>query len=138
MANIHPYLFFKGNAQEAMDFYHGVFGGELEVQKVGDSPTASAMPAETHNSVMHSALMIDGAVFLMASDMSDENTPTGNRVSLTLVCKSKEEIEALFAKLSDGGHVLQPLVEEYFGTFGILVDKYGYNWMFQFKKEGAK
>jgi PhnB protein len=36
--NVDPYLFFGGNAREAMEFYKGIFGGELTVQTIGESP----------------------------------------------------------------------------------------------------
>jgi uncharacterized glyoxalase superfamily protein PhnB len=40
-------------------------------------------------------------------------------------------IEPIFAKLSAGGTVNTPLIEEYFGTFGDLTDKFGIGWFFQ-------
>ena len=70
---------------------------------------------------------------LMASDnLGQEGYKHGNTVSLCLVCGSKEEIETLFSKLSAGGRVKHSLKEEFFGTYGDLTDKYGFNWMFQF------
>jgi PhnB protein len=34
---LHPYLFFQGNCKAAMEFYQGIFGGELTMQTVGGS-----------------------------------------------------------------------------------------------------
>jgi len=34
--SLDTYLFFERNCQEAMEFYKGVFGGELTTQKRGD------------------------------------------------------------------------------------------------------
>ena len=55
-----------------------------------------------------------------------------HRLVLPVVYKSKEEIETLFSKLSQGGKVTTPLKHEFFGIYGDLTDKFGINWMFQF------
>ena len=33
---VDPYIFFKGNAREAMEFYRNIFGGKLTTQTYGD------------------------------------------------------------------------------------------------------
>ena len=33
---LNPYLNFRDQTREAMEFYHGVFGGELTVQTFGE------------------------------------------------------------------------------------------------------
>ena len=132
MAQLNPYLHFKGNCGEAMKFYHDSLGGKLTLQTIGESPMAAQMPKEIHNNVLHSTLEKDGFL-LMASDMMEPGDAVyGNTVTLCLVCNSKEEIQSLYSKLSAGGKVGHPLKEEFFGTFGDLTDKYGLNWMFQF------
>jgi PhnB protein len=135
MAQLNPYLHFNGNCREAMTFYKACLGGELSMQTVGESPMAAQMPKEAHKNVLHSALVKDGLV-LMGSDMMEPGgVVKGNDMTLCLVCKSKEEIETFFSKLSAGGKVTHPLKEEFFGTFGDLTDKFGFNWMFQFDKQ---
>ena len=49
---LNPYLSFRSNAREAMEFYQSVFGGTLDVQTFKDL-NASQDPAE-ENLVMHS------------------------------------------------------------------------------------
>ena len=69
---------------------------------------------------------------LMASDMmGPEGVVKGNAIYLCVIGSSKEEIEPIFAKLSEGGNVGHPLKEEFFGTYGDLTDKFGIDWMFQ-------
>ena len=132
MAKLNPYLHFNGTCQEAMTFYKECLGAELKMQTVGESPMAAEMPKEAHKNVIHAVLEKDGFV-LMASDMMEPGaTVRGNTVTLCVVCSSKQEIETLFSKLSAGGKVGHPLKEEFFGTFGDLTDKFGFNWMFQF------
>ena len=126
-----PYLSFGGKCKEAMEFYKSIIGGELTIQTVGESPMAAGVPPETHNSVLHSVLVIDGKNFLFASDQNDPTkTNPGNTVSLCL-SGTKEEITAIFNKLLEGGSTEHPLKEEFFGMFGDLTDKYGFKWMVQ-------
>ncbi len=128
MAQLNPYLHFGGNCREAMEFYKASLGGDLNIQTIGDSPYASP---ETKDNVLHSELKL-GNFTLMASDMMEEgDVESGNRYGLCLVCASKSEIQRLFANLSAGGQVTHPLKEEFFGTYGDLLDKYGISWMFQ-------
>jgi PhnB protein len=133
MAHINPYLHFDGTCREAMTFYKECLGGEVTFMTVGESPMAAQMPPAAHKQVLHATLKA-GAVDLMASDMmSSGGVKHGNEVSLSLVCDSKAEIETLFRKLSAGGTVSHALKEEFFGTHGNLVDKYGITWMLTFE-----
>ncbi|MBL8131822.1 MAG: VOC family protein [Anaerolineae bacterium] len=132
MSQLVSYLHFDGNCRDAFAFYQECFGGELSIQLVGESPMAGHMPPELHNRVLHASLT-SGSIALMGSDMlGAEGLVIGNGVSLCLVCSSKEDITRFFDKLSQGGRVEHPLKEEFFGTFGDLVDRYGYGWMLQY------
>ncbi len=53
-AQLNPYLSFRDNARQAMEFYRSVFGGELTVSTFGEFH-ASDLPEE-QDKVMHSAL----------------------------------------------------------------------------------
>lgn len=130
MMTLTPYLSFNGNCAEAMEFYKSCLGGDLDLQKVGDSPMKSEDPRKD-NQVMHSMLKSDGIV-LMASDwiMDGQATP-GDNVTLTLSGGSLEKLKEYFEKLSRGGSIRQPLQATFFGTYGDLTDKYGIHWAFQ-------
>lgn len=130
MAQLTPYIHFSGKCQEAMTFYQQVLGGQLDIQKVGDSPMAEDLPAEAKDSVLHAALTNEHLT-IMASDMGDDKQSLPGGVSLCLYANSKDEIEPLFDKLADGGQVAHPLEEAFFGTYGDLTDKFGVSWMFQ-------
>ena len=135
MAKLNPYLHFAGNCREAMEFYKDCLGGELHIETVGNSPAAQHMPPETHNSVMHAELRL-GHFTLMDSDMFDAaELANKSDISLCLICGSTAETQGLFAKLARGGNVTHELKEEFFGTFGDLIDRYGNRWMFQFSPE---
>ena len=131
MPQLNTYLRFNGNCREAMTFYQSCLGGELTIQTVGESPAAGQMPPAMHNNVLHSVLAKDGFE-LMASDMTGpEGVIKGNAVTLCVIGSNKGEIEPIFTRLSAGGTVNTPLIEEYFGTFGDLTDRFGIEWMFQ-------
>ena len=60
-------------------------------------------------------------------------TIQGNTVSLYLSGGSREETRLMFSKLSEGATVTDPLVEQPFGLYGALNDRFGNRWMFQSK-----
>jgi PhnB protein len=112
-----------------MEFYKTCLGGELKVMTVGESPMAAKMPKNQHKLVLHANLEA-GPVNLMASDMlGPERAKKGNMVSLSLSCSNQQEIETLFAKLSEGGKIGHPLSDEFFGTIGDVTDRFGTSWM---------
>jgi PhnB protein len=130
MATLIPYFNFYGKCSEAMNFYKEIFGGDLVMQKAGDSPAKEHMAPELHNQVMHSELK-DGTVHIMGTDMAPTKPYEGNTVYMALICETENEIRTLFEKLSQGGKVEQPLQKAFFGWFGSLEDKFGKHWMFQ-------
>lgn len=130
MKTIQGYLTFNGSCMSAMEFYRSCFGGELEVQKIGESPMASRMPESMKDLVLH-ATLTNGSVQLMASDMvPDTGLLNGNNVSLVLNCSDEAEIKLIYEKLSEGGYKNHPLEISFWGAlFGDLTDKYGNHWL---------
>jgi PhnB protein len=133
MAKLNPYLTFNGSCKEAMTFYKDIFGGELSLIVAGESPAASQMPAEFHNLIMHSSLKTDDFE-IMATDMVHGEFKEGNTVHMSLICKSENELNSLFEKLSAGGKVSQPISPMWFGLIGVVTDKFGKNWLLEFDK----
>lgn len=131
MTSLNVYLNFNNNCREAMEFYKSVFGGELSLQTVGESPAKADMPAETYDKVMHAYLQ-GGAVALMASDaLGPGGYIPGNTISLSINSTDETELKSLFAKLSECSTVTMPLAPTFWGPlFGMLTDKFGINWMF--------
>jgi len=140
MAQINAYIGFNGKCREAMNFYKDCFGGELNIMTVGETPAAAQCPDSMQDSVMHSSLM-SGGLILMGTDMTAPDSPyqPGNNIALSLNCNSEEEINTLFSKLGEGGNVVDPLKMQFWGAlFGVLVDKYGICWMFNYDANGNK
>jgi len=126
-----PYLLFNGTCHQAMQFYKSCFGGELSVTRVKDSPARERMPAVQHDKILNARLR-NGNLEIFASDwLRPDRTPMrGNTVCLYLSGGTVRELKALFARLSDGAEVTDPLGDQFFGTYGALNDKFGVRWMF--------
>jgi PhnB protein len=129
-----PYLMFDGNCREAMNFYRDCLGGDVGLKTIGESPMKDNMPAEKHEQIMHASLVKNGQVVLFASDlMGAEALAHGNDITLCLNCTSEEEIQTTFRNLAAGGKITHELKKEFWGdTFGMLTDKFGLNWMFNY------
>lgn len=124
-----PYLSFRDNAREAMEFYKSVFGGTLSVNTFKEYQ-ASQDPSED-NKVMHSMLEADNGIQFMASDTPNAmEYAAGANISMSLSGSDKAELRGYWDKLSEGGTVTMPLDKAPWGdTFGMLTDKFGINWM---------
>jgi PhnB protein len=128
-SKLNPYLSFKENTREAMEFYHSVFGGEL-VMNTFKEFHASEDPAED-DKIMHSMLEAENGITFMAADTPNrmEYSPGAN-ISMSLSGDNEAELRGYFEKLSAGGSVAQPLEKAPWGdSFGMCTDKFGVNWM---------
>jgi PhnB protein len=126
-----PYLFLYGRADEALEFYKGVFGGSYEMMRVKDTPVASDMPPEAANSVMHASFTADEIKFFASDGASVKpvDTDAGN-ISLALSFDDGARGERVFEALSAGGKVQQPVGPAFWGgRFGMVTDKFGSEWM---------
>ena len=65
-SKLNPYIHFKSNAREAMEFYKSVFGGKLVMNTFKDF-NASQDPSED-NKIMHAQLDADNGITLMGAD----------------------------------------------------------------------
>ncbi len=120
------YLYFKGNCREAMEFYKGIFGGELTVQTYADVHAANEEMSE--DAIMHARLE-GGDIKLMASD-TPKASAIAAKVSLSLGGSDEPRLREIFGKLSEGGKVFAELNKEFWGDiFGSVTDKYGVDWM---------
>lgn len=134
MITINPYIGFNGRCREAMTFYKECFGGELELLPVAGSPMEQYWPAGK-DQIYHSTLAGKGFT-IMGSDMSGPGGRIeGNDISMAMGCSSEEEINTLFNKLADGGEIMDPLDEKFWGAlFGTVKDKFGIRWMLNYDK----
>jgi PhnB protein len=132
---LNAYLFFPGNAEQAIAFYQQVFGGQVTITRRGDvDPTASP---EQKNLVIN-ALLIGGDVTLRASDSEDASASPQARIELSLIGTDEERLRALFDGLAQDGTVKAKLERQFWGDiFGSVIDKYGIGWQVNIGTAGA-
>ncbi len=139
MARTSTYLNFRGNTEEAFNFYKSAFKTDFvdRIHRMGEVPLSADSPplSEDHKKlVMHVELPIVGGHSLMGTDTLESMGPPltfGNNVSINLELDTRAETERLFAELGEGGAVTMPLQDMFWGDyFGALTDKFGVQWMF--------
>lgn len=135
MAKLNPYLSFKTQARDALEFYQSALGGTVETMAFGDMPVPD-LPAGAENLVMHGSLVTDHDLTIMAADSPEGMMPyeapsAGVNVALTGSSADHDYIAAAYEKLSDGASDVLPFERAPWGDFyGQLKDKFGVSWMF--------
>lgn len=127
MIRLNPYLNFAGNTREAMEYYHGIFGGTLNVSTFADFGM-EGMPAD---GTMHAELSTDHFV-LMASDAMPgaEATWGGTRNYIGIFGDEVEKLQSWYAALAADGEAGMPLEKQVWGDmYGDVKDKFGIEWM---------
>jgi PhnB protein len=127
---LNPYLSFRDNAREAMNFYQAVFGGELTLSTFGEFQ-ASDDPAESEK-IMHGMLTTPQGMVLMGADTPNSmGYTTGASISISLSGDDEAELRGYYEKLSgDGGTVTVPMEQSPWGDiFGMCTDRFGTAWL---------
>ena len=128
-SRLNPYLSFRDNAREAMEFYQGVFGGKLDMTTFKEFE-ASQDPAED-DKIMHAMLEAPNGMVLMGADtpMVMEYTP-GNTISVSLSGDDETELRGYYDKLKEGGTEVMPMEKAPWGdSFGMVTDRFGIDWL---------
>ncbi|RXF72836.1 VOC family protein [Hansschlegelia zhihuaiae] len=131
---IEPYLFLKGRAEEAIEFYKAALGAETEaLMRFDESPDpvpADMIPGGDPRKIMHASVRIGGArVMLSDGGCSDVSSAAFEGFSLTLTLPDAAAVERTFAALAEGGQVRMPLGPTFFSpAFGMLADRFGVPW----------
>jgi PhnB protein len=126
---LNPYLAFRGEAREAMDFYKSVFGGELATSTYAEGGMSDD-PAQG-DKIMHAMLDAGPGLVLMGSDIPpgmpfDE----GARITVSLSGDDEATLRGYWDGLVEGGNVTMPLERAPWGdSFGMCTDRYGIAWM---------
>ena len=127
-SRLNPYIQLKDNARQAMEFYKGVFGGNLTLSTFGEFGAQDSPDADK---VMHAQLETDSGFTLMASDTpADMQRNPGDNIAISLSGDDAAQLRGYWEKLSDGGTVSVPLEKQMWGDeFGMCVDRFGIPWM---------
>ena len=126
--NLTPYLQFRGQAREAMEFYADLLGGELSLNTFAEFGMGEGGAGDQ---VMHSQVEVSGTAVLMGSDVPPGMETRDNAVvSLFGGPEDEATMRAQWDRLADGGTVSEPLVAAPWGdVFGQLTDRFGIFWM---------
>jgi PhnB protein len=142
MATVNAYLTFNGDCEAAFTLYQSVFGGDFSFfGRFSDMPPQEGQPplSETDgNKIMHVALNISKETCLFGSDTFGEHAAgfvAGNNFSISINTDSQAEADKLFASLSAGGKITQPIGDTFWGAyFGMFTDRFGVNWMVNYDR----
>jgi PhnB protein len=127
-SRLNPYLNFNGNARQALEFYHGVFGGTLTMNTFAEFGSDDPANAER---IMHGMLETDAGYTIMAADVMTTMTyePIAG-ISVSLSGDEAERLHGYWEKLSSAGTVTMPMEKQMWGDeFGMCVDQFGVAWL---------
>src|SRR5581483_6469564 len=124
MLGVSPYIAFKGNCRQAIEFYKDALGAEvLFTHTVGESPMSDMGPAEN---IMHCTIKIGDSTIMMCDDPRPEGVADGGNISLAIGLNDPERAKQLFENLEKDGSVVMPLQKTYWAeSFGMVTDKFG-------------
>jgi PhnB protein len=134
---LNPYLSFRDNARDAMEFYQSVFGGELTVSTFGEFGVSD--DAAEKDKVMHAQLTSPNGLVLMGADTPNSMDYTaGPNISVSLSGDDDAELSGYYERLAEGGTVTEPLAKAPWGdSFGMCVDRFAVNWLVNIAGSGA-
>lgn len=138
MASLSAHVAFNGNCEEAFNFYSKVFGNDIAmVMRNKDIPAEVPNPtgeAEA-DKILHIALPIGNGCMLMGCDMPANfgEATGGNRFNISVNTDSEAQTEKFYNGLLEGGKVNMPLEKTFWNAyFGMVIDKYGVQWMISY------
>lgn len=113
MQKISPFLWFDGNAEEAVRFYVSIFKNSkiLSVSRYGDAGPGPK------GSVMVVTFELEGQEFMALN--GGPHFKFTEAISFLVHCETQEEVDELWEKLSEGGER---------NSCGWLKDKFGVSW----------
>jgi predicted 3-demethylubiquinone-9 3-methyltransferase (glyoxalase superfamily) len=122
---ITTFLMFEGVAEEAMNFYLSLFDDAevLAIARYGPGE------AGAEGSVLHATFRLAGQEYMVIDSAVHHAFTFTPSMSLYVQCETADELERLFAALSEKGETLMPLDSYGFSTrFGWVSDRFGVSW----------
>lgn len=122
------YLNYPGHCEQAFRFYERHLGATISMlQRHGQQPDPSRLPAEWETKVLHARMELGGTAVMGADVPGAEPMRSAY---LTLTAPKAVEAERLFALLSEGGQIFMKMEETFFAKrFAMLRDRFGTSWM---------
>ena len=113
MQKITPFLWFDGNAEEAMNFYTSIFRN-AKVGSISRYGEAGPGPA---GSVLTASFELEGLQFTALN--GGPHFKFNEAISFHVACESQQEVDYFWERLGAGGQIQQ---------CGWLKDKFGVSW----------
>jgi predicted 3-demethylubiquinone-9 3-methyltransferase (glyoxalase superfamily) len=117
--------FQKNDAEEAMNFYISLFENSriITLNRWGKEGPG------TEGTIMHATFELNGKKFMCSDSPPVHNWDFTPAVSVFVECRSEEEVDRLYSKLSENGQVAMPLDNYGFSRkFGWVIDRFGVSW----------
>ena len=117
--------FQENNAEEAMNFYVALFDNSeiLDMKRHGANGPAK------EGSIMVARFKLNEKEFICSDSFTKHAWTFTPAVSMFVECKTENELDKLFKKLSENGKVFMPLDNYGFSQkFGWVEDKFGISW----------
>jgi predicted 3-demethylubiquinone-9 3-methyltransferase (glyoxalase superfamily) len=113
MQKITPFLWFDGNAEEAMNFYTSIFKNAKvgSVSRYGESGPGPA------GSVLTASFELEGLQFTALN--GGPHYKFSEAISFHVACESQDEVDYFWERLGAGGQIQQ---------CGWLKDRFGVSW----------
>ena len=128
MLGLSPYIAFRGNCREAIEFYKSSLEAEvLFSHTYGDSPMSDMGPADN---IMHCTIKVGNSQIMMCDDLRPNIDTASGNISLAIGLNDPGKAKQLFENLAKGGTVVMPLEKTFWAeAFGMVTDKFGIKWM---------
>ena len=138
--SLHPAMYYKGNASEAMDFYAEHLDGKVDVKMTYSM--ARPVAEEFKNCIMHGVVSFRGNSIFFSDDVGGLGTVgetfVGTNTYINLVWNDLPAMTKSFEGLSAGGKIVAALqVQPWGATYGAFVDKFDHPWSFLYQDPNA-
>ncbi len=113
MQKITPFLWFDGNAEEAVNLYTSIFKNS-KIEAITRYGAGGPGPEGT---VMTATFLLDGQKFMALN--GGPHYTFSPAISFVINCQTQEEVDWFWGKLTEGGEAMQ---------CGWLKDRFGISW----------
>jgi predicted 3-demethylubiquinone-9 3-methyltransferase (glyoxalase superfamily) len=127
--NVTPFLMFEGDAEQAMNFYVSLFPGA----HITSLARYDAKGPGQEGKIAQAVFQLNGQMLRCFDSPMKHGFTFTPAISLFAECDSAEDVDRLFAALSEGGKVLMGLDAYPFARrFGWCNDRFGVSWQVRF------
>ena len=89
------------------------------------------IPDEFKKRILHAVFSSGDLKFMVSDCPPNVSVSSGNSLSLSMNFEDVDQMNKVYTALSEGGKITMELQDTFWGArFGMLIDKFGFNWMF--------